>query len=61
MYSVIDANTTDLLCAVQQGPVSVAIDAEDGFQSYSWGIYWGEDCKSDEDSLNHGNVTNNVI
>ena len=56
MYSVIEANTTDLLCALMKAPVSVCIDAEDGFQNYDSGIYWGGDCATDMDSLNHGTL-----
>jgi C1A family cysteine protease len=35
------------------GPVSVGIDVESSFQSYSSGVYNGGDCKSDMDSLDH--------
>jgi len=50
--NVTPRNVTQLLYAVSQGPVSVAIEADtDDFQNYDWGIFNGFGCGTD---LDHG-------
>ena len=49
-YAVTPSNATQLLAAISQGPVSVAIEADsDDFQYYQWGILNGAMCGTDLD------------
>ena len=51
IHAVTPNNKTQLLAAVAQGPVSVAIEADtDDFQYYTWGVFDGF-CG---DNLDHG-------
>ena len=52
IHAVTPNNSTQLLAAIAQGPVSVAIDADcDAFQYYQDGVFDGFGCGTD---LDHG-------